>query len=676
LWSFVMGDAVGVGQERVIRPGQEGALADMLGSGATLPGSCAFTGGQIEGGVIAATYACPTGDVVLELREVGRIPDALARTDTFAIVTRSGSLPPDLLDALLPRIRARESAIGWSIHAGEQGAEGSTLNRVGSAAQSWGAVLIAALAGAAIAVALWRAWHRSAGGLIAPRRGLRSALVVLLCAVVLALAAEVAYRAALYVAAARQTRDGAFEIYGVGESTMRGQPFEPKLSVPGMLDRMFGGAIAGRPIAIRNLAERGAPIYPQSVALERAVATGTTGGPGAVLIMSGHNEGYISAADGTGAPYQPNCIAERSAIVRDVLVAVRRRRLVDRDRSLAAYEYYLRRTIETAQASGLTPILTTLPSNISRIEPNLDAYAADANGAIVEQGLALERQGRHAQARELYLARLAEEPTSASLTYRVGRCEEALGNFDAARERYWTAVDLDTRLMFGRATRAQHEVVRRLAREYGVPLVDGVEIFAAHSPHGIVGEELLIDGQHPTVVGYLLLAEAFARILSQRFDTPIAHPLHGERDVMAALGMSRHDLHRALVDAGSWLVSTSVEHPFPHDRMALAEKRFASALGNGEDFSAWFGIALTQAAARGGMLRRQDDISALGHAAGYTRSYSIPSSELSFLIARFQELGVDADVIEHLRQSSGSAAVDAHSGSGNRRNPDQQRNPR
>ena len=167
-------------------------------------------------------------------------------------------------------------------------------------------------------------------------------------------------------------------------------------------------------------------MYPQSVALERAIAARTAGAPGAVLIMSGHNEGLIRAADGTGAPYEPNCIAERSAIVRDVLVAVRRRRLVDRDRSLAAYEHYLRRTIETAQASGLTPILTTLPSNISRIEPNPDDSGSDPAAAVVVAGLELEAQGRHAEALALYRGRFADFPTSAALRYRSGRCAEAL----------------------------------------------------------------------------------------------------------------------------------------------------------------------------------------------------------------------------------------------------------
>ena len=90
--------------------------------------------------------------------------------------------------------------------------------------------------------------------------------------------------------------------------------------------------------------------------------------------------------------------------------------------------------------------------------------------------------------------------------------------------------------------------------------------------------------------------------------------------------------------------------------MALAEKRFASLLGKGDDDSAWFGIALSQAAARGGMLRSPDDVRALGGLVGYVPSYSVPPDELPFLLARFEKFGVDKNVIDQLRNAGHGAA--------------------
>lgn len=634
-------------QGRVIRPGQEGALAEMLGRGADLPAACRFTGGQVATDAIVATYACPSGEVVLELREARVAPAALPRTDTLAVAVRSGAAPRELVEALLARVRSGESTIEWSA----QTSGAPVLPPARFSAASYAAIAVAVLLFAGVLALLTR--RRGRRALLAAGR---RAAIAALCVAGIAAAAELTYRTVLYGTSERVAADAAFELYGLGESTMVGQPFDPKVSIPRLLDHMFGGEIAGRRLVVKNLAERGAPLYPQALAFERALDGRVPGAPGAVLIMSGHNEAFVPAADGA-ATYLPALIADRSALLRDLLLALRRRRLIDRERSLAAYEYYLRRTIETARAHGLLPILTTMASNIARIEPNVGEAEADPAAAIVEQGLQLEQHGNYAMALDLYRARFAEHPTSAALSYRAGRCAEALGDFDAAREHYWTAVDLDSRLLFGRATRAQNDFIRQLAREYEVPLVDAVQILEDRSPHGLLGDALFIDGQHPSLAGYLYLAEAYAGILSQRFATPIRHPLSGAGEVAAALAVNPQDTAAALVTAGSWLIATSVTHPFPLDRMTLAEKRFRSLLGDGDNFSAWFGIALAQAAARGGLLRNPDDVAALGNLAGYNQSYRVAPDKLPALLARFTALGVDAEVLQGIRGSSGADAA-------------------
>jgi len=479
-------------------------------------------------------------------------------------------------------------------------------------------------------------------------KALRRLLLLAVSGLAVVLLGEAVYRATLHLGApATGTAAHQFELYGVGESTMVGEPFEPKISVPRLLEHLFGHALAGRTIVVRNLAERGVPLYPQSIAFEQAVAFRDPSVPGVALIMSGHNEGFTPATpDGRRASALTE-MSEGSALVRDAVLALRRHRAIGREKSLAMYEHYLRRVIETAQRKGLVPILTTMASNIARIEPNYEGSDGYAVGAVVEHGMRLEAEGRYREARDLYVSNIAGHANaSASLYYRAGHCEEALGDFAAAREDYWTAVDLDPRTSFGRATRPQNDLLRRLAREYRIPLVDAVEIFEARSPHGLLGNELFMDGQHPSIEGYRLLADAYARILTDRFNQPIANPLRDEREVAAAVGFGPEDVSGSLVDAGSWLIATSVNHPFPRDRMALAAKHFATL----DDFSAWMGIALTQAALRGGMLRSPADLLTLGNWGGYTKSYrNVPSTNLPPLLVTFQKCGVDADVIDRLR---------------------------
>lgn len=471
-------------------------------------------------------------------------------------------------------------------------------------------------------------------------------LLLLLANLIVFALCEAAYRTWIYLRTPRP--DPAvhrFEIYGVGESTMVGQPFSPKISIPRLLEIMFEGHAGGRPIELHNIAEPGVPLYPQSLAFARAMASRNEHAPGVALIMAGHNERIRPRHSEAVDTSVVSALMERSAMGRDMLLALRRKRLIPLDQTLAAYDHYLRQIIETAQGSGLVPIVATMASNISRIEPNYDRDDA-AVREIVARGLLLENQQRYAEARDLYLGGLrGRDHARAPLEYQAARCEEALGNHDAARELYWAAVDHDPRTLFGRTTRPQNEVVRRLAREYNIPLVDTVAIFESHSPHGILSPTLFADGQHPSLAGYVLLANAFAEIIASRFDTEISHPLRDVDAVVAAVHFSAEDMRESMVDAASWLIATSVDHPSPRDRMALAMTIFQGALGKGDDFSAWVGLGLGQAALRGGL--RSNDV--LARVCRYNRRYNLPPEDAAITAERLAALGVDADIVEHVR---------------------------
>lgn len=471
-------------------------------------------------------------------------------------------------------------------------------------------------------------------------------LVLLLVNLLIALMCEGAYRTWLHLQAPRSAAGAVrFEMYGVGESTLVGEPYEPKISIPRLIDYMFARQVGGRPILVNNLAEAAVPLYPQSLAFERAMAARDVTVPGVVLIVSGHNEGIRPWNLGMDETFVPNVLTECSAIIRDALLLLRRRRVVARPETMAAYEHYLRRVIEDARRNGLVPIVATMASNITRVEPNHDGDDEIVRQTVA-QGVALEDQGRHAEARDLYVATLRTlDHARAPLFYRAGRCEETLGNFTVAREHYWSAVDNDPRHSFGRATRLQNDLVRRLARAYDVPLVDTVAIFERQSSTGLQPAELFVDGQHPSIGGYLLMAQTFAEIIAQRFDAPIARPLRDANEVVAAMGFDAQDERGALIDAGSWLVATSVNHPLPRDRMALATATFRAAMGKGDDFSAWLGLGLAQAALRGG-LQSGNELARVCH---YTKKYELAPDDVARTADRLQVLGVDAEIVTQVR---------------------------
>lgn len=103
-----------VGQEAVIPAGQEELLVEMLGRGVTLA-ECKLTSGEVDHAIIKATYACPEGEVVFELRHPDKAPANATRTARFAITLLSGSPPAGLADALTSRIRSRETAFEWKL---------------------------------------------------------------------------------------------------------------------------------------------------------------------------------------------------------------------------------------------------------------------------------------------------------------------------------------------------------------------------------------------------------------------------------------------------------------------------------------------------------------------------------------------------------------------------------
>jgi len=88
-------------------------MAQMLGKSAALPGPCTLAGGAVEHTVIKATYACPGGEVIFDLRHPSGASASATQTARFAVSVSSGSPPPGLAEALVASIRAHESSFQW-----------------------------------------------------------------------------------------------------------------------------------------------------------------------------------------------------------------------------------------------------------------------------------------------------------------------------------------------------------------------------------------------------------------------------------------------------------------------------------------------------------------------------------------------------------------------------------
>lgn len=96
--------------------------------------------------------------------------------------------------------------------------------------------------------------------------------------------------------------------------------------------------------------------------------------------------------------------------------------------------------------------------------------------------------------------------------------EEALslyskGNFNKADSLFRYAKDLDG-LRF-RAPEKINSIIRKISKNYNIPLVDVDSFFASISPGNIVGNNLMTDHLHPTLKGYQLIGRLFYEKMSE-----------------------------------------------------------------------------------------------------------------------------------------------------------------
>lgn len=114
-----------------------------------------------------------------------------------------------------------------------------------------------------------------------------------------------------------------------------------------------------------------------------------------------------------------------------------------------------------------------------------------------------------------FISASGDPALSARVQYGVAQKAYAKNDFNRAKKDFVRAKDLD--LLRFRAPEAMNEIIQILPTRYSnVTLVVARETFEYHSPHGILGEEMLLEHVHPNLFGYALLSDAFYRVLVQK----------------------------------------------------------------------------------------------------------------------------------------------------------------
>lgn len=341
----------------------------------------------------------------------------------------------------------------------------------------------------------------------------------------------------------------AYRIFFLGGSSTFGYPYAHNGSMSKMLGQRLADYFPDRRIEIVNL---GMPAINSFSLLDYADEI-LAQQPDALVIYAGHNEFYGALGAGSteslgasrgfinfylklqrikimlllrdgiekvkglfasalNAPPESNTLMEQ--MVNDDAIPYGSTKY---QRALEFFRANLGEIIAKAQQKKVRVLLSELVSNVREQEPFVSLYEASTDRAAYQQALAATATLVQAAQYQIALARydsLLQIDAQPALThFRRGQALEALGDYDAARKSYERARDLDG-LRF-RASSDLNQVLRELAQTHNVPLVPMLQAFAQESPHGLVGNNLMLEHLHPNLRGYFIMGRAIAASMQQ-----------------------------------------------------------------------------------------------------------------------------------------------------------------
>ena len=335
-----------------------------------------------------------------------------------------------------------------------------------------------------------------------------------------------------------------WRVFVLGDSSAVGFPFGPEFAFPRFLQERLAAAMPERTVEVVNCGLNAVASWHGREILDEIVRYE----PDVIIVYIGNGDWIIPGPEATspvltllsnlrlyqvaalvGRKWQPpqkgTIDVERVHSRADGFRLARERArgnqtLTAREREviLARYADNLRAIIAAGRATGATVILSDLIQNLSDFPPGASRHRRGLSDAqrtqwreAMLQADARMRAGDQRGALDDLARAERIDPRPAILHYMRAQCLEAQGEYDAARAEYRVASDLDEAPLG--VPSAVNDVVRAVAKETGVQLVDLTGALAATTPHGMLGDGLFYDYVHPTVAGHARIADIFAAAL-------------------------------------------------------------------------------------------------------------------------------------------------------------------
>jgi lysophospholipase L1-like esterase len=300
-----------------------------------------------------------------------------------------------------------------------------------------------------------------------------------------------------------------YRIFVLGGSTTAGFPYGNSITFPRILYRRLSDTFPGKRIEVVNTAMTAINTYTQLDFMDEILQQK----PDAILIYSGHNEFYGALGIGSMESF-----GKSRWMVKTIL-------------TLQKFKIYLlmRNVVSTIKGwfSGSAPQdaeneTATLMERIVKdkyIPMNGDDYQAGKNQfrKNIEEIIEMARDAgvkviiselvSNIKDNKPFESVKSDSLPSADEQYKKALESLKQGNYNEAKKEFYFAKDLDA-LRF-RAPEEFNKIIHEVADENKVPIVPMEKYFEEKSPHGIIGDNMMLDHLHPNIDGYFLMADAF-----------------------------------------------------------------------------------------------------------------------------------------------------------------------
>ena len=372
--------------------------------------------------------------------------------------------------------------------------------------------------------------------------------------------------------------DSTFRIFVQGASSAVGFPYKPSASFPRLLEERLQQSFPQKNIEVINLAFGGVSTYTFWDQAEEIIEQS----PDAILIYAGHNEYYgtlgVASSQTVKLPppfkrlylkwskhiklvqllrnliLQPHKEVRHKGTMMEKMVGQQKIALNSKiyAQGIEQFEGNISKLLEKYDHENIPVFLGSLISNLADLPPFIPDEGAEN---YFEQGL------------------------------KSAKAE----NWEEAKSYFLQAKEND--LLRFRAPEIINQLIKDLSQQFDNTTYTPIkEIFEEASPHGLVGENLLLEHVHPNTEGYKLMAETFYAKLLESGQIGAPETLNGKMIILPTRLDSIYGTMLVTRLKQNWPFETTeiTAEPFAHWRPETLDQETAVALLMYRQQISWF----------------------------------------------------------------------------------------